>query len=80
MDLEHRHYARARAYTDDFRELGLDGETGAASDRGHYRLSAAACEDDLGVCVKLTATPARDTDAVLTLDSQGHRTPPDAWR
>ncbi len=79
IDLEHRHYARALAYTDDFEALGLSGETAAASGRAHYQLSAAACEDNLGACVRLIATPVRDTDATLTLDSQGRRTPPEAW-
>lgn len=79
MDLQHRYYARGLVYTDRLEELGLDDE-GAASARGHYRLSAAACETDLGVCVRLTATPARDADAVLTLDSRGRRTPAEVWR
>lgn len=80
MDLEHRYYARELRYADEFEELGLDGESASSSARGHYRLSAAACEADLGVCVRLTATPERDTDAVLTLDSRGRRTPPEVWR
>ena len=80
MDFEHRYYARTLAYTDDFGKLGLTGATATLSDRGHYRLSATACENDLSFCVKLTATPTRDTDATLTLNSQGHRAPDEAWR
>ena len=81
MGLEHRHYARTFTYTDDFAELGLTGDgSEIASDRAHYRLSAAACENDLAACVKLTAAPARDDDTTLTLNSRGHRTPPEAWR
>ena len=80
MDLEHRYYARELVYTGELEELGLDGEGAATSARGHYRLSVAACEADLGVCVRLTATPERDTDAVLTLDSRGRRTPGEIWR
>ena len=80
MDLEHRHFARALTYTDDFTELGLDDEDAATSARGHYRLAATACEGNLADCVRLTATPTRDDDTVLTLDSQGRRTPAEAWR
>ncbi len=78
MDLEHRYYARELTYTDDLEALGLDED--ATSERTHYRLSAAACEDGLGACVRLTATPVRDTDTVMTLDSQGQRAPPETWR
>lgn len=80
MDLEHRHFARALTYSDDFGELGLAGEDAAISARGHYRLSAAACDGDIAECVRLTATPARSDDAALTLDSRGRRTPVGVWR
>ena len=80
MDLEHRYHAQTLTYTDDFKRLGLDGEDAHLSAHGHYRVSAAACEDDPELCVELTASPTRNTDAVLTLDSLGRRTPADIWR
>ncbi len=81
MDLEHRYYAYSFTYTDNFELLGLHTENGeVVSDRTHYRLSAAACKNDLGACVRLTATPRRNSDTTLTLDSRGRRTPPDTWR
>ena len=80
MDLEHRYYAQTLIYTDNFEQLGLGEENANLSAHGHYRISATACEDDLSLCVKLTASPTRNADAVLTLDARGRRTPPDIWR
>ncbi len=80
MGLEHRYYAEALAYTDNFEQLGLDGETANLSAHGHYRISAAACEDNLNLCVTLTASPTRHANAVMTLDSRGRRAPADVWR
>ena len=85
MDLQHRYYARALEYTTDLRELGLPDADDEQSARAHYRISAAVCGDvgggtDIRACVKLTATPASDVDATLTLDSYARRTPADAWQ
>lgn len=54
------------------------------SDRGHYRIQAAACEgESLNACILLRASPAQldnDDATALTLDSRGGRAPPDAWQ
>ena len=79
MDLEHRYHARELIYTDDLEALGLDGEH-VLSGRAHYQVSAIPCKDDISACVKLTASPSRENDPTLTLDSRGRRTPAGAWR
>ena len=80
MYLQDKYFAEKATYTVDMvKHMGLDD---ALSDKGHYRVTAAACGGGIAECVRLSAAPV-DKDAglqTLTLDSRGARTPQKSWR
>ena len=78
MQRQHRYFAEHFTYTDRLTLLGFAlSDQAVLSDQQYFRIRAAACDSALKQCVRLTATAADGT--VLTLDSHGHRTSPEAW-
>ncbi len=77
MRLEQNYYLLRLTYTTD-----LSGEIDAAHllSGTDYAITAAACDDDIAQCVRLSAVPS-DADArTLTLDSNGAYAPAELWR
>lgn len=81
MDLQNRHFARHKTYTDKLiDQLGASATNGRVlSERGHYAITAAPCGSGLGECVRLTATPV-EAGETMHLESSGRRLPASAWR
>ena len=80
MYLEDKYFAEKATYTVDLiKHLGVED---TLSDRGRYRISAAACGDGIAECVRLSAAPVAEDSGLqtLTLDSRGTRTPQKLWR
>lgn len=77
MRLEQNYYLLRLTYTTD-----LTGEI----DAGHllsgvdYEITAAACDDDIAQCVRLSAVPSDEDEQTLTLDSTGTYTPVSLWQ
>ncbi len=80
MYLQHKYFAEKATYTvDPVKHLGVED---TLSDKGHYRVTAAACGGGIAECVRLSAAPAAEDSGLqtLTLDSRGARTPRKLWR
>ena len=80
MYLEDQYFAEKATYTADLiKHLGLED---TLSDRGRYRITAAACGGGIAECVRLSAAPVAEDSGLqtLTLDSRGARTPQKLWR
>ncbi|MBC6429262.1 MAG: type IV pilin protein, partial [Cellvibrionales bacterium] len=71
MARQERHYNNnfPPTYTADLTALGY-ATSPATTEKGHYEITAAACNTDIALCVQLTATPQGNqaTDGPLTLN------------
>ena len=80
MYLQDKYFAEKATYTvDPVKDIGVED---TLSDKGHYRITAAACGGGIAECVLLSAAPAAEDTGLqkLTLDSRGARTPQKLWR
>ena len=80
MYLEDKYFAEKGTYTVDLiKHLDIED---TLSDKGRYRITAAACGGGIAECVHLSAAPVIDDSGLqtLTLDSRGARTPQKLWR
>ena len=86
MQQQERFFTEQLSYTTDLTQLGytVDASGNAASENGHYLISAGNCDGmtTVATCVNLTAAPqgvqSRTND--ITLDSRGVRTPAGYWQ
>lgn len=86
MAKQERYFTDNNSYTATLTGLGytVDADGNADSPEGDYKLSAAACEGDIGICVLLTATGQGDQAndggcGTLTINSRNVKSPAACW-
>ena len=77
MRLEQNYYLVKSSYTTDLKDEIDAGHLLSGID---YKISAAACDQDIKKCVRLSAVPEDSDKQTLTRDSRGAYTPPRLWR
>lgn len=81
MHAQERFFTENNTYTADLTNLGYASASDVESDEGFYKITATGCGGGISICVLLTAVPQgpQSTDADLTIDSTGAKTPPEKW-
>lgn len=76
LQAQERYFVNNMTYSADLTDLGYTTAGNIESEKGFYRVSAAACGGGITECVNITAVPqdGQAVDGNLTINSQGLKT------